>query len=441
MTSTPKTISIAGSGLTGTDGTANRTYTISDTNVLTAGMSIIINGTSLHIGSGKDYTVSSTTITFLNIVDDTDVITINYFVGSAAASSASVSTLTLTKYLLLLGTVPNKTSTSLELVGVGDGSTTAYWLDNCGVLADTYTLSYGSSATSTTALTETTHYTIDLDTSEVTLTAAGVTAISGSNLYASYSYNKAELSNTVLQNALNSATDKVTRDTGMTFSESTDSDQAYRKITNELKKGHYNTYEKVYDFYWSPLVKIQTTVNGAYTTGGTTLTLDDASLLPSSGTIYVGGNKVAYTAKSSNDLTVPSTTPSISDGATVRGEVIELSSSSEGTSPSYTVLDPDTEYEIDYDNGRIKVLNEAYYSETNTEATIFPNNYLIRVSYMHAWHEAGANPTIPDDIKYALHAIAARDLKGEIVGKSTMLGVNTTQQLSEDIEVYLSCLW
>ena len=428
MATTPKTLNKTGADLTGVTGTANRTYVIVDTDILTDGMHIFVNGTPLHSGAGNDftYTGSSATITFLNIVDDSDLIDITYFVSTfpATGDTSLGTTLTLTKYLHFLKTIPNKDATSLELVGTGDASSTSFWLDHLGVLSETYTISYGATAASTTALTETTHYTIDLDTSEITLTSAGVTLVDTNNIYASYSYNKEEILNSELLQALDAAKDQVLQDSDQTFSLSTDSEQDYRQIVNELLQGHFNLYQKVYDFYYVPLIKIQTTVNGAFTLGDTTLTLTDASLLPSTGTIYVGGNKVTYTAKSSNDLTVPATTPTIADAATVRGEVIELSTQAEGTAPSYTVLDPDTEYEMDYDNGRFKILSSAYYSEVDSQVTIYPQNYLVRVSYMHAWHEPGKDPTIPEDIKYAILAIAARNLMGRIVAMATEAGMN-----------------
>lgn len=442
MATTPITLSKTGANLTGTTGTANRTYVIVDTDIITSGMIIFVNGTPLQVGAGNDftYTGSSATITFLNVVDDSDVITITYFVSTFPTSGDTSlgTTLTLTKFLHLLKTIPNKDSTSLELVGTGDASTTVFWLDYLGVLDETYTISYGAAATSTTALTETTHYTIDLDTSKVTLTSAGVTLVSTNNIYAAYSYNSTEILNSELLQALSAAKDQLLQDSEQTFSLSTDDDQAYREIVNEILYGHFNLYQKVFDFFYSPLVKIQTTVNGAFTLGETTLTLTDASLLPANGTIYVGGNKVTYTAKSDNDLTVPATTPSIADDATVRGEVIELSVQSEGTAPSYSVLDPDTEYEIDYDNGRFKILSNAYSTlsvSSTTTTSIYPQKFKIRVSYMHAWHEAGKDPTIPDDIKYAVLAIAARNLMGRVVAKATEYGLNDFSPTLIDVDV------
>jgi hypothetical protein len=420
----PTTLNIRGSDLSGSDATANRTYTLSG-NVSSDGLTIITNGTALH---SADFTFSSNVITFLNIVDNTDYIRITYFVELSVLTSGQAtysSPFSLTRYLGLLGAVPNKDSTSKELLGTGDASASVYWMSKCGILDGYLTLYYGATEpTATSTLTEDTDYTVDYDTSRVTLTASGITALSTDNLYADYKYNTAEILNSEMDEKLVAAENRIKRDTSVVFADSTASDPAYRKLVDEKKKGHFNPYEKVFDHSYAPLVKLQTTVNGAYTTGGSSITLTSASGFPNTGTIYIGGNKVAYTGKSSNVLTIPSSTPSIDDAAAVRGEVIEVSFEPEGTTPSYTVLDPDTEYEIDYENGRIKLLANAYHGEVQADQRIYPSNYLIRTSYMHAWHEIGEDPEIPDEIEYVTNAMAARKLAGRVVNQATMLGLN-----------------
>ena len=330
--------------------------------------------------------------------------------------------LSLVRFLNVLKTIPNKDSTTKETVGTGNGVQTTFWLDNLGVIEGTYTLYYGSAETTTTTLTETTHYTLDLDNSKIVLTSAGVTLLSTNNMYAVYKYNSLELLNADLLEALNSAENKLLSRTDQTFTNSTL--LAYREISNEGIKGHDNPYQKLFDLYYSPIVKIHTTVNGAYTTGGTSITLTDSSLFPANGTIYIGGNKVTYTANAANVLTVPAATPSIATGATVRAEVIEISMEPEGSATDYAVLDPDTEYEIDYNHGRIKILANAYWGEISAEDRIYPSNYLIRTTYMQAWHEPDKNPEIPDEIEWVVNAMAARKLMGAVVAKATAAGLN-----------------
>ncbi len=65
-----------------------------------------------------------------------------------------------------------------ENVGTGNGVLASYDLDNDNVIAGSYVLSYAVTATNVfTALTETTHYTLDKDSGRINLTTAGVTLL------------------------------------------------------------------------------------------------------------------------------------------------------------------------------------------------------------------------------------------------------------------------
>jgi len=74
-----------------------------------------------------------------------------------------------------------------ETLGTGDNSEDSYDLNKGNIIASSYTLSYGTSGSNNlTALAETTHYTLDLDSGRVLLTSAGITLINGKVLYAKY---------------------------------------------------------------------------------------------------------------------------------------------------------------------------------------------------------------------------------------------------------------
>ena len=69
-----------GSDCSGSDGAANRTLTLAKTGVRSTGLTITVNGTSLHEGAGKDFTISTNVITFLNAIWNADNIRVVYFV-------------------------------------------------------------------------------------------------------------------------------------------------------------------------------------------------------------------------------------------------------------------------------------------------------------------------------------------------------------------------
>lgn len=76
-----------------------------------------------------------------------------------------------------------------ENVGTGDNLETDFDLDHDNVTSGTYTISYAASGSNTfTALTESTHYTLDKESGKIVLETAGVTALGTNVLYATYFY-------------------------------------------------------------------------------------------------------------------------------------------------------------------------------------------------------------------------------------------------------------
>lgn len=423
----PKVFETTGSTLTGSDGGTNRTLTLPNSNVSSTGIRVFVNGTFLHQGTGNDYTLSSNVVTFLNAIFNFQTIAVHYFIEESASVSPSLGFSTVfsfVKHIQALATIPNRQDQALEELGTGDNSLKDFWLNKLGIIENEFTISHGTVSTSVTDLTLTTDYTLDLDNSKLILTSGGVTAVGTDKIFADYKYNIHQLLNSEMVEALTSAQEKIKRDTEQTFANFTDSDPSYRKVVDEIREGHFDIQDKVFDAYWQPIVRIQTTTNGAYTTGGTTITLTDASGLPNAGTIYIGENKVVYTARTLNDLTILSSTPSIADDATVRGEVIEVSKEVEGNDPVYDVIVPEKEYEIDYLHGRIAPLRKAFFGELTNSDVIFPANYKVRLTYFSAWYDKGSNPSVPQDIEEATNMIAAKKFVQRIIKKTHIEGQN-----------------
>jgi len=302
------------------------------------------------------------------------------------------------------------------VTGTGPAETDDIYLDQMGVNEDTLVLTRSSD---NAALTITTHYTFDSDTSKVTLTAAGETYLSGTRLQADYDYNQLGkyLSYNETDLLLDRAEKTVDNETNVIFADQSASSPSYEEhVERDFGQGYNNN---LYFLSKAPIVKLQTTTNGAFTTGSGTLTVDDASGFPSTATIYIGGNKVTYSSRSGNDLTIPTSTPSIDDGSTVRGEVVEVSIDAAGTSPSYIVLTPDTDYAIDYNTGMIQLLDDILHV-TAADFNIPPDGVMDRMqtTYLHAYHDLDQDCTIPDDIVNAVYMIAGRMMLQRTVLKS-----------------------
>jgi hypothetical protein len=329
------------------------------------------------------------------------------------------------------GNTPSRETVASSPVTEGD-----YYLDQLGVNEDTLKLYAGS-----TQLTITTDYTFDSDTSKVSITAAGETALSGEDLTAEYEYNQLgkDLNYNETTRLLEQAEARLESETNAVFADQSASSPSYLQITSESDTGK-GCIDNTYQVDNWPVVKLQTTVDGDYTTGSATLSLVDASGFPSSGTIYIGGNKVTYTAKSTNDLTVPTSTPSISDGATVRGEIVEVSTSPSGSDPTFAVLSPDSDYSIDYDTGRIQLMDEYYFqTDTSFEKPSDGVQDRLRFYYQHAWHEPGQDAEIPNEIEEIVYNMAGVQLLNRTIlkansGQRDNFGPGNMQQLKDTVE-------
>lgn len=425
-------LTIAGSALTGSDGATGRTYTISATNIVDEGFHIYVNGLFLHLTT--DYTRVGTLVTFVNAMFNDMVIFIEYYdsIPLVSDTSASLRYTSVTDFWKRLGislhTLDFDTgqTATWETVGTGDGSNASFYLDQMGVNEDVLSLRRSSDSA---ALTVTTHYTFDSDRSSITLTGAGVTYLSTANLQGAYEYNSLGkyLRYNLTADLLESAEDSIDDMTNMTFADQSASYPNYTKVVNELLPGR-GEVSNLYHLNYGPIVKLSTTVNGAYTTGSASLTLTSAAGFPSTATIYIGGNKVTYTAKSGNVLTVPITTPSIADGAVVRGDVIEVSLDPAGVTTSFTVLTPDVDYSLDYDTGELQLLDDYYVQ--NLYGLVRPADGIkdrIRVNYMTAWHEVGQDCEIPVEIKDAVYKLTASRLTDMNILKSN---VNVSENFS-----------
>lgn len=310
------------------------------------------------------------------------------------------------------GQTPERETVASNTVAAGD-----YYLNNMGVNEDTLVLYKGGTST---ALTPTTHYTFDSDTSKVTITSAGATLLDTSDLTAEYEYNSngKYLNYNQTTSLLAESEADVEDRCNTVFADQTSSTPGYLQVNNEPLMGQ-GCSNNLYSLSRGSIVKLQTTVDGDYTTGASTIDITDATGFPESGTIYIGGNKVTYTSKASNTLTIPSSTQSISDGAVVRGEVVEVTTSPTGVTPTFTVLTPDTDYIIDYNRGDIQLV-DSYYSQEDTYLSTAQDGILdrVRVTYMQAWHKENKDAEIPSEIAKIVYMIAGRQLIQRTVLKS-----------------------
>lgn len=219
---TPKNEQILGSVLTGSSGEANRTYTLSNNNAVSAMMQVARGEAFLQQGVGYTFDSSTNTITFLTRVWDDQNISIDYFVTEDEVTGDTYcTTLQVARYAGI------GVEIYMENLGTGDGTENSYDTSEGNILADSYTIKYGDSGSnSLNTLTETTDYTIDKDSGSILLTSAGVSKVNGKVIYINYVYSPKQ-SDSVLNSYLDPASREVEKRTNDYFGTSKTSYQYF----------------------------------------------------------------------------------------------------------------------------------------------------------------------------------------------------------------------
>lgn len=345
-----------------------------------------------------------------------------------------VTTADLNSYMGLRKDIPDRlgigTEKLPEEIGTGDGVTLIFFTDYASVIAGTYVFYYGTSPTAalSTPLTETTHYTFVKETGMLTLTVAGRTLVTTNKIYAVYSYNAVFINDIEMQNSLDRAEEELERELHCSYVDSSVATPDWGVATNEKQsgKGNFNT-----DYFLenSPIPNISTTLNGAVLVSAISITVVSTAGFPSSGYIAVEDNKIAYTGKGATSFTGCTGVTAHDTGKTVYPYVIEISTTEPGSEPSWEVLTPGDEYDLDLNIGRVHV-----YSFGNTVSSYslsaspdgVPNRF--RATYIYG------KSTIPSDIKRVELMIASRDLLHMAVRKAHSMGMNNFTPSMIDVD-------
>jgi len=319
--------------------------------------------------------------------------------------------LDLCKFMQIESRVPDPRTTGdrvKENLGSVTTSTTRLFTDYAFVIDGSYTFYYGATETASTnsALTEGTHYTLDKDLGEVQLTDAGtaLTGLSGdNNIYGKYSFSEVELTSSQMQDALNRAQAHLDDETNNHWATGTDATPDYNQATNEKHRGK-GRFDRNYFTKNYPIPDVSTYNTSEITADDEIIYVNSTNGFPSSGYIAIDGDKITYTGKTTTSFTGCSDiTAHSSTALTVTPHVFEISTTEAGSTPSWTVLRPETEYDLDYDSGRVHVYRDDFVLDTYTSNNPPQIPYRFKATYQ--W----GNTTIPDDVKQLCLAIAARD--------------------------------
>jgi len=354
-------------------------------------------------------------------------------------TSTYANALELARFMQIARSIPDKTivgsAREPEEVGTGDGSTSVFYLDRSCVIADTYTLYYGPDMNNLTALTETTHYTLDKDLGKITLTSSGKTTVGTNKIFAEYSYidvgGEPAITNTVLQETLDRAEEEINNITNTKFVDGTASTPPYIQVEEEAHDGK-GKYDRNYYMDYYPIANVYTSLSTNVGLSDSTIQVESTSGFPSSGYICIGEDKISYTGKTSTTFTgVSGISSTHSQGDKVTSWVVEISTTESGTEPTWSVLELDSDYDIDFDSGRVHIYFQDYDSTVYSyqyPPRLIPNRF--RISYLAGYS------TIPLDIKRLCLMMAARELLHRSGRKFALLGASglSSEQLDIDEE-------
>ena len=305
-----------------------------------------------------------------------------------------------------------------EAVGTGDDSETQFYLDQKNIVASSYTL-YANAV----AMTETTHYTLDKDTGEITLTSDGVTLLSTNDLTAKYRYFEIGMSDSYLTRVLERAERKVDNETNTTFTDGTATNPTYPIETEVQSSPGYFRNQIICDN--KPLIDISTTLNGAMDISQNTVDLaaGTGADFPATGNVIIDSEVVSYTGITTDQLTgvtrgVLGTTAATHDDASdVHSTILFLSNTQQGVSRVYTVQPWNTQMHAS-DDGLFYSYNQSVFNESQFPDRLSEQDVADRVKLIYYY----GYDTIPDDITRLALIFAKEMLVKDSIGSSLIKG-------------------
>jgi len=315
-----------------------------------------------------------------------------------------------------------------ETVGTGDGTSSDFYLDHAYVIADSYTLFYGSSASSTAEFTEITHYALTKDSGSIVLTSAGITALSTNNIYSKYSHCELEFTDTQLQEALDKAQSEIDARTDNHWATGTDETPDYIQVTNEKHTGK-GKYDRDYYLKNFPIPDVSTDTAIAITAADTTIYVDSTTGFATTGSLGCEEDRMEYTGKTSTAFTGCTSVSAHSINERVYPYVLEFSTTTSGSTAVWRVMETDADVDLDLQTGRVHVYHIDY------DASYYATQYPIRnvPNRLRATYPTG-NESIPSDIKRLCLMIAAKDIMGSTLRRSVINGQSGDRSENVDFD-------
>lgn len=315
------------------------------------------------------------------------------------------------------------------------------YLDHDKVIDGTLVLSYGASAASTTTLTLTTDYTIDLDKGKITITSAGATAIGSDKVYAEY-YQYSSIDgrpgarDSVVSTLIDRAVAHFDKEMNRSY-------QASVGVLREVRTGQGRNSRRYYPYNMKPIV-VPTTLTTTVDSSETGFVVGSTSGMTAGDYITIGGEVLSIdSVDSATALTVTrgelgSTGAAHTAGDELVNAAMEVSTTPNGSTPTWIVLSYSGDFYIDPESGLFTVLHNDITSEG-----LFVGQYpqkgtvnRVRLTYSYG------SSSVPSDIEQACIEQVARWLSSASIAKALGEGQDgfvprANEVLSEDVKAIL----
>ena len=322
----------------------------------------------------------------------------------------------------LLKLVPSRdvgTTPANEEVGTGDGSAKSFYLAHGNIIAATYTIYYGADSSASDELTVTTHFTLDKDSGQLTLTSAGGILVSTNNLYAAYSYTD-NLPDSLLNSVLVRAQLEVDGEVNSTFTDGTSTNPTYPLLNEVIQSEGY--FEDRVITKEKPLIDVSSTIDGDVDISQNTIDVASGTgaHFPATGYAIIGSEVITYTGITTDQLTgvtrgVYGDAQTHTDLDAIHSTCFLKSDTQEGSAAVWTVQPWDTNMHTD-SQGMIYSFEDVYPFAYNSSLSRKGVANRTKIIYLHGY------PTIPEDITRLTLIFAKRQLIQDSIGKALISG-------------------
>lgn len=344
----------------------------------------------------------------------------------SAASHQCMDTIDIFNYFRWAKRVPDHDNGVHDLEIVDDTGTLVeddiVYLDKTKVISGTLVL-YAD----TTALTESTHYTIDLDIGKIVITSAGATALSGKSLKAEYKYNDV-MEDSIVADIIERACSEVKNEVKGKYGQVT-------TILDEEYSGR-GMYDVNYPLQNKPLYLKQTELQSAIDSSTPLLSVKDADGFIV-GDILCIEQEILIVASidSAVSMTVlrgqkGTTAASHAADTALVNMVVKISTTTRGSVPSFEVKEFKKEWDVS-DAGIVQLhdssaIDDDVVYEMAPESTVFDR---VRITYNYG------TASVPDALKECVLLTVALNMMNSALAKTLPEGIDgfspTAQQEME----------